>query len=100
MAARRTTLRIALFLVLFAEPMAGLGYAADYIRPTSSSAYGRSHVGMGVEECSNLLITDDSGRRVVRLCRPPLNMDPRGNFVPGSSGGSNVTLSRDVTISN
>ena len=102
MTARRTALTSALFLVLFAGPMAHISNAADYIRPpsSSSSTYGRSNVSFGVEECSNLLITDDSGRRVVRLCRPPLNMDPRGRFEPGSSSGSNISISGDSTISN
>lgn len=100
MAGRHTPLRIALFLVLFAEPMASVAYAADYIKPASppSSNYGRSY--FGVEECSDLLITDDLGRRIVRLCRPPLNMDPRGRFEPGSSAGSDVVINGSSIISN
>ncbi len=100
MAVRRRILGITLFLAS-AAPF-HVAYAADYIESGSarSSSYQNSYVRYSAEDCSNLLIIDDSGRRVVRLCHPPVNLDPRGNFEPGSSGGTSITYSSSSTVVN
>lgn len=68
--------------------------AADMV----SGGYATSSVAYHTEECSLLRVIEPDRNEVVRVCYPPLDLNPRRRPVAGSSGGTAVSSAPSYAV--
>lgn len=85
---------------IMAAAIAPSANSADLVQGGSYARGGASAYSAGyrVEECGLLRIIQYNRDEIVRVCHPPLDLNPRTGPVPGSSGGMTGTLAVTYSV--